>query len=514
MSKDFIKISIISISCVLFFFLSTYNVGLNLMDEGYVWYGTWRTSLGELPIRDFVSYDLGRYYWGAVWMWIFDDGLITFRFGNTILIIIAVIFGMMVLKKVIHSWLLLTLMATVLIMWMYHTDRAIGYFIAIMTVYVGSILIEKPTPKLYLISGIFVGLAAFFGQNYGVYTLLIFLLLSLFIWHSGNHRPILKRLIIFFAGVVIGYSPTLIVMAVDPEFFHAFINHVKFLLERGATNIPKPVPWPWSYILSELSWVSTLIVYSRGGFFIFILLIPLIIVIHLVRSFDRNDKRYAPLISALITSIVFSHYAFSRPDLTHLADSILPFLILVFIYPAFIKSSYGRYMGQILVISVILMSLIISIVIRAPFSQYFFPDQYVKIDIRGDDIWLNKSTAGKIVSFRNIVNKVVKEDESILFAPYLPGMYPILGRKSPLKTTYFLFPIEDQHEMIKKLESENVNWAIISTNIVIDGNKDLSFQNSFPILNEYIIENFQFGRVKGFPKGFYLLGRKSRLELK
>ncbi len=54
-------------------------------------------------MRDFLSYDIARYYWGAVWMWVFDEGIITFRFGNTILKIVAVIFGIMVLKKVIHG---------------------------------------------------------------------------------------------------------------------------------------------------------------------------------------------------------------------------------------------------------------------------------------------------------------------------------------------------------------------------------------------------------------------------
>ncbi len=337
-----------------------------------------------------------------------------------------------------------------------------GYCIAVMTVYVGSLLIEKPTPRMHFISGIFIGFSALVGRNYGLYTVIIFVLLTLLIWHRFARGPIFKRLAILGLGGVIGYSPLLIVMIVEPGFFDAFMQTISLIIERGQTNISKPIPWPWRYELSQLKWADILKVCSIGGMFVLIPLVLLSALFYWFRFLDKNDKKYAPLLSGLITSIIFFHYALSRPDLTHLADAIPPFLILVFILPCFVKGFYGRAFSQFLSVLVILMTVALSSVFIEPISRYLNPENYVKVNIRGDALWVKKQTARKIVMFRDIVNQKVGKNENVLFAPYLPGMYPIVDQKSPVKTSYFLYPEEDQFEMIKHLENENVNWAIIS----------------------------------------------------
>src|SRR5579872_5746941 len=60
-AESVVLAAVISLSV---FFLQ-WRYGFNLGDEGWLWYISQRTALGDVPLRDFFSYDPGRYYWSA-----------------------------------------------------------------------------------------------------------------------------------------------------------------------------------------------------------------------------------------------------------------------------------------------------------------------------------------------------------------------------------------------------------------------------------------------------------------
>src|SRR5947208_9174343 len=46
-------------------FALQWRYGFLWSDEGWLWYISQRTALGQVPLRDFFRYDPGRYYWSA-----------------------------------------------------------------------------------------------------------------------------------------------------------------------------------------------------------------------------------------------------------------------------------------------------------------------------------------------------------------------------------------------------------------------------------------------------------------
>lgn len=88
--KDSALLFIISMMVVFIVFLFQGHVGFNISDEGYLWYGSQRVTVGEVPLRDFMAYDPGRYYWVASIMSLLNDsGIIALRISIAILEVLS-----------------------------------------------------------------------------------------------------------------------------------------------------------------------------------------------------------------------------------------------------------------------------------------------------------------------------------------------------------------------------------------------------------------------------------------
>src|SRR3972149_5936241 len=84
-------------------FLLQGNIGLNMADEGLLWYGTIRTADGDIPTIDFRSKDPGRYYWTAGWSLIFGEGIMALRLSVSLFQVIGLTFGLLAAKRVVKN---------------------------------------------------------------------------------------------------------------------------------------------------------------------------------------------------------------------------------------------------------------------------------------------------------------------------------------------------------------------------------------------------------------------------
>jgi hypothetical protein len=85
-------------------FLIDGNVGINLADEGYLWYGLRALRAGLIPIRDFHAYDPGRYFWVAGWSMFLGQGLVSMRAACVAFQCIGMTCGLLAAYRICQNW--------------------------------------------------------------------------------------------------------------------------------------------------------------------------------------------------------------------------------------------------------------------------------------------------------------------------------------------------------------------------------------------------------------------------
>ena len=527
--SDTIKVTILAFCLVVISLLLQCNIGINVGDEGYLWYGTVQTLAGEVALRDFQSYDPGRYYWASFWMLFFGKGIISLRLSLAIFQAIGLTLGLLALRRVIRSWSVLFIAGLILLMWMIPRHKLFESSLSMAGVYFAVRLIENPSFRQHFISGIFVGIAAFFGRNHGLYNFVAFAGLILFIRLRMEKTKLLKCGSIWLCGILLGYSPMLVMILTVPGFFEAFLIPFENMLRRGSTNMPSPVPWPWrcndlqrslvpwpwhhNYL--QKSFLSTIILLCRSSFFLLLPLFHIFAIASSVLSKKEYLKRKTLLISSGLVGVMYMHHVFSRPDLPHLGQGIAPLLIGMLAVPFAFNFTRKKIVCTILLTVLLTMTLLSA----GMYSEYYQktkekPGVFIKTDAAGDELWLYRDVAQYFEAVKKINSELVPADEGFLIAQQWPVMYPVLQRKSPLRTIYFLHKEseDNQKKMIEQLKEKKVNWVVLS-GLSRDGKRS-SFAGTHNLIWEYFCKHYDFFVARGLPGNYRLLRRRQDETIK
>ena len=480
------------------------NKGFNLADEGFLWFGAQRVMLGEVPIRDFMAYDPGRYYWSAALMSLWgDNGIMTLRGAVAIFQAIGLFVGLLLIARAVKKQNLfyMFLSAITLVVWMFPRHKLFDISLSILLIGILACLVQNPTNRRYFFAGLCLGLVAIFGRNHGIYGAAgsVGVMLWLRIKHVEG-PGLIKGFALWAAGVTAGFTPILFMALLVPGFAVAFWESIRFLFEIKATNLPLPVPWPWqvNFAVPLGEAIRGVLV---GLFFIGTVVLGVLSIIWVVWQQFQKKQVSPALVAASFLALPYAHYAYSRADVAHLAQGIFPLLVgclvLLATQPAKVKWA--------LALMLCAASLWATHVFH-PGWQCHTNKQCVNIEVSGSNLQVDSGTASDVGLLRKLAEQYVSDGQSFIATPFWPGAYPLLGRKSPMWEIYALFPRSQAFEQaeIERIKTARPGFALVF-DLPFDGRDELRFRKTHPLIHQYFLDHFE--RLHDSPNPAYQIYR-------
>lgn len=480
---------VISSIIVAAMFLPGIKLSLNLADEAYLHFGSVSLLEGKTPIRDFRAYDPGRYYWCALWMRFLGPTYVSQRLAMGFIMVLALTIFCCWIFHIGQSWSVATLATLISFIWMRPYFKAFEILFSLVAVTVSFFIITDPGAAVYLLSGFIVGIALFLGLNIGLYSGLSFLLALGFHFTIQPAEASIVPLIYMIVGFAPGISPILLLGLRNPGYFSMYWEKkIKTVLKRGTSNLPLPLPWLWTHPTNLNQLTPT-----RQLFFkiVFTGLVPfyLSMLILGLGILNVHSLTGGLIISTSLVGLVYLHHLFSRADVPHMWQTIHPGLMLMSILPA---AFLPRPWASLLLAFIAALS---SWAILPQWSVFFKfirnPKHYRKYDTGHEVLRLSNGQANIFEALSQIINANSAKDDAVFFAPSVPGLYRLFGRRPALYDIYCIYPETPgkQSQMIKSLQDQEIRIVIIYDQ-PIDQNEKLMFSKTHSQVWHYLTRHF------------------------
>ncbi len=470
------------------------NVGISLADPGFLWYGTQRVMLGDVPIRDFMSYEPGRYYASAAISKAGGlDALSGTRFTIALFQAAALAAVLITLAQALPPELrgrktFLVLAALTFFLWMFPRHKLFDIATSIFLLSALTWMIASPTIRRCFLAGVAVGLAAVIGRNHGVYGLAGSV--GVFFWMLLSAKPsdvTFNRVLPWGLGIVVGFSPILAMLVIVPGFLPAFLANVVFVFEVGKTNLPLPVPWPWVVSFADQEFFDAMKDSVKGLFFVLVLAIGILGPIFVCVRQKIGHSMSPALVAGAFLALPYAHFAFSRADIGHLAQGIFPTLVFILMC-----LGVARRRWRVAGIWTLSLTSLVVVVSQQPGFPCRQPSDCERVVIAERDYLVPKHEGEQISVLRNLQATYGTNQQPILAVPLMPGAYALLEQRSPLWEIYPLFPRSEEFERaeIERIKRANPSF-VLAQNLEFDQTEDLRFQTTHPIVFDHIQENFK-----------------------
>ena len=458
-------------------FLLQGRLNVNLADEGFLWYGVERTAQGAVPLRDFYAYDPGRYYFAAAFLALFGPGVVMLRIANAAFQVFGLWCGLRVAARTVRTRLGIAWVGVLLLLWMYPRHKLYEPSLAMAAVWVGTRLLERPTRGRHFAAGAFVGLAAFFGKNHALYAGCAFaLLLAALWWQRSRDRPVALGALV--AGGVAGSLPLLAMLVAVPGFAAAYVGVLRGFVAAGRTNLGLPFPWPWRVALSPGPWPEKTLLVTAG---VGLLVVPLVYLVTLLRGLWRRGADLAPRAAVLAASAVglfYLHHAYARADSFHLAQAIHPALLVLVLAAGAASARASRWVVAGALAAFTLCGAVPEMPLVQRWAATAPGDRYVEATVGVDRLSVPARTANLLVGARAVLERTPCAVTAVL--PHLPGLYPALGRVSPVWDIYPIWPAAGERDRRMRDELDSGRADCILRDDYLSAGED-AFDANYPV---------------------------------
>jgi hypothetical protein len=117
-----------------------------------------------------------------------------------------------------------------------------------------------------------------------------------------------------------------------------------------------------------------------------------------------------------------------------------------------------------------------------------------------------------LAALNKLAEQFAPGERTFIAAPFWPGAYAALGRKSPMWGIYVsLFPpsVAFQQAEIERIKAANPGFVVIDDRF-LDRRDDLRFRNTHPIIDQYIRDHFE--PLDGYSRSAFRVYRSKQAE--
>jgi len=449
-------------------------------DEGYLWYGTLRVLEGRVPVRDFRSYEPGRYLWCAPFVLGVGRGILGVRVASHAFFALSLGVALTTLAAIGLSPLAVLGMASVLAAWAFPQHKLFEPGMALLHFTVIVWLFVTPGATSALAVGGLLGLAALFGLNLALYVSAgVGVAFVLVLWVFGQPAGLLGAGAM---GLTLGLLPLLGYALGARGFARAlFERRLRAVFERGTTNLPLRIPFPW-----REDTVATQALPKRqrvlvAWMFLILPVVPAASILAVVVAGTAPESLvHVAMMGGGAAGLLGWHHAYSRADPRHLAQSIFPLLLIL---------GLGCY--EWLGSAAILPLGIGMLAITWPWLKPHAPLPSDRCEIRDWKLEMLPLQVQLLEALRELREGPTNAGGSLLALPTLAWVYPALDLRSPVYDLFCVYPAsgKEQSRMIAELEEAHVALAVISTER-LDGNPGLTFERTHPMVVSWLQRHF------------------------